>query len=160
MKSLTAFVLLIAGLAAGAVMAADTAASSSAPAAKKANAKKAAHAKHEASAVDDDDKEPDVSGLQPVAYHCELGNKVTIYQYPGNDHEIALQWNKRLHHMTRVGTTTGANRFENLKKGLVWIGIPAKSILLDSKKGQQLANECKNPEQLAPKMTEVVAPKG
>jgi hypothetical protein len=160
MKSLTALVFLIAGLAAGTVMAADGTTSSTAPAAKKAGAKKPAHAKHEAPAADDDDKEPDVSGLQPVAYHCELGNKVTIYQYPGNEQEIALQWNKRVHHMTRVGTTTGANRFENLKKGLVWIGIPAKSILLDSKKGQQLANECKSPEQMAPKMTEVAAPKG
>ena len=32
--------------------------------------------------------------------------------------------------------------------GLVWIGIPAKGLLLDSKKGQQLANECKNAEQM------------
>lgn len=159
MKSLTAFVFLIAGLAVGTVAAADPA-TSPAPAAKKTGAKKPAHAKHEAAAVDDDDKEPDITGMQAVAYHCELGNKVTIYQRPDNDQEIALQWNKRVHHMTRVGTTTGANRFENLKKGLVWIGIPAKSILLDSKKGQQLANECKNPEQLAPKVTEVVAPKG
>jgi hypothetical protein len=30
----------------------------------------------------------------------------------------------------------------------VWIHIPAKAILLDSKKGQQLANECMNPQQL------------
>lgn len=158
MKSLTAFVLLIAGLAAGAAAAADTAISSSAPAAKKTTAKKV-HAKKEAPAADDDDKEPDVTGLQPIAYHCELGNKVTIYRYPDNDQEIALHWNKHMHRMTRVGTTTGANRFENVKKGLVWIGIPTKSLLLDSKKGQQLANECKNPEQLAPKMSEVVAPK-
>lgn len=160
MKSLTAFVVLIAGLAAGTAMATDTATTSKAHAAKKASAKKPAHARHEAAVADDDEKEPDVSGLQPVAYHCELGNKVTVYQYPGNDQEIALQWNKRVHRMTRVGTTTGANRFENLKKGLVWIGIPAKSILLDSKKGQQLANECKNPEQMAPKVTEATAPKG
>lgn len=159
MKSLTAFVVLIAGLTAGTVMAADTATSSTAPAAKKTSAKKPAHAKHEAPA-DDDEKEPDVTGMQAVAYHCELGNKVTVYQNPDNDKEIALQWNKHMHHMTRVGTTTGANRFENLKKGLVWIGIPAKSILLDSKKGQQLANECKNPEQMAPKVTEVATPKG
>jgi hypothetical protein len=160
MKVLTAFVVLVAGLAAGAATAAGSAASTTAPAAKKTSARKPAHPKHETPAASEEEKEPDVTGLQPVSYHCELGNKVTIYQYPGNDQEIALQWNKHVHHMTRVGTTTGANRFENLKKGLVWIGIPAKSILLDSKQGHQLANECKNPEQSAPKVTEAALPKG
>ena len=74
---------------------------------------------------------------------------MTIYQNAGDEQHIALQWKKRLHRLTRVDTTTGANRFENRKFGLLWIGIPAKGILLDSKKGQQLANECKNPEQFA-----------
>jgi hypothetical protein len=50
--------------------------------------------------------------------------------------------------MTRVSTSTGADRFENRMHGLVWIGIPAKGMLLDSKKGLQLANECKSPDQL------------
>jgi hypothetical protein len=50
--------------------------------------------------------------------------------------------------MTRVETSTGAHRFESRRQGLVWIGIPAKGILLDSKKGQQLANDCKSAEQL------------
>ena len=39
--------------------------------------------------------------------------------------------------------------------GIVWIGIPAKGILLDSRKGQQLANECKSAEQLKPSTTPV-----
>lgn len=152
MKNLTAFVFLIAGLVVGTASATESTASA-APAAKKAPAKKA-HAKKAATVVDDDEKEPDVKGLQPVAFHCELGNKVTIYNYPDNDQEIALNWNKHLHRMMRVTTTTGANRFENAKKGLIWIGIPAKSMLLDSKKGQQLANECKSPEQTASKVSE------
>ena len=55
--------------------------------------------------------------------------------------------------MTRVGTSTGASRFENTTFGLVWIGIPAKSMLLDSKANRQLANECKNAEQSKPIVT-------
>jgi hypothetical protein len=31
--------------------------------------------------------------------------------------------------------------------GLIWIGIPAKGMLLDSKQNRQLANECRNAEQ-------------
>lgn len=102
----------------------------------------------QATIADEDEREPDVKGSASTEYSCELGNKLTIYQNAGDDQHIALQWKKRLHRLTRVDTTTGANRFENRKFGLLWISIPAKGILLDSKKGQQLANECKNSEQL------------
>lgn len=149
MKTINALVLLIASAASAALVATPAMAQNdSSPAAthavKKTHAKKAsAKAAH----VEEDEKEPDVAGLQSTEFHCELGNTLTVYRNPNDDQQIALRWNKRLHNMMRVATTTGANRFENAKKGLVWIGIPAKGILLDSKKGQQLANECKNTEQ-------------
>jgi hypothetical protein len=54
--------------------------------------------------------------------------------------------------MDKVGTTTGAMRYENTKIGLVWIGIPSKGILLDSKQNRQLANECKDADQAKPVM--------
>ncbi len=152
MKKLSAFILLIAGIACGAspVMA-GTAATANGHAGKKATAKKAAH-KHEAQEADE--KEPDISGLQPTAFNCELGNKITIYSKASDDQQIALHWNRHTHLMTRVTTTTGAQRFENAKSGLVWIGIPAKGMLLDSKHGHQLANECKNSEQAAQHVAE------
>lgn len=153
MKYLSAFALLFAGLACGTTpVMAENAPSSAVHSVKKAPAKKAAAEKKEA--LEQHDDEPDVKHLQPVAFDCELGNKLTIYGRAADDAEIALQWNKRLHRMTRVSTTTGAQRFENAQSGLVWIGIPAKSMLLDSKKGKQLANECKSADQLAPKVAE------
>lgn len=100
---------------------------------------------------DEDDKEPDTTGSISIDYKCELGNNVTIFENAADDKHIALRWNKRLVRLTRVDTSTGANRFENRRQGLVWIGIPAKGILLDSKKGQQLANDCKNAEQMVRK---------
>jgi hypothetical protein len=150
MKSFTAFALLIAGLSVGipSAMASSTSSPNETP--KKATAKKASAAKKEAQA--DDDDQPDVKGLTATAFNCELGNKLTIYSNAADDQEIALQWEKRMHRLHRVSTTTGAHRFENAKNGLVWIGIPAKGMLLDSKKGKQLANECKNPEQAAQKV--------
>jgi hypothetical protein len=99
------------------------------------------------SASDDDDREPELSGTKSADFSCEMGNKLTIYQNDQDDKHIAIRWNQHVSRLTRVSTTTGANRFENHKNGLVWIGIPAKGILLDSKKGQQLANECKNAAQ-------------
>ncbi len=154
MKTISAFVLLIAGIACAAPSAmAEISASPNGQASKVAPAKKTPATKkhHEQSAVE---KEPDVSGLQPTAFDCELGNKLTIYSNAHDDQQIAMHWNKRMHHMTRVSTTTGAHRFENAKNGLVWIGIPAKGMLLDSKKGKQLANECKNAEQEASAQSE------
>ena len=151
MKSFTAFALLIAGLSVG-IPSAMANTPSSNEVSKKATAKKATAAKKEAQA--DDDDQPDVKGLTATAFNCELGNKLTIYSNAADDQQIALHWDKRMHRMQRVTTTTGAHRFENAKNGLVWIGIPAKGMLLDSKKGKQLANECKNPEQAAQKVAE------
>jgi hypothetical protein len=87
-----------------------------------------------AAATDEEDREPETAGSTSLDYDCALGDKVTIFSNPADDAHIALRWSKRLHRMTRVETTTGAHRFENRRQGLVWIGIPAKGILLDSKK--------------------------
>jgi hypothetical protein len=94
--------------------------------------------------------EPDIQGATNTNFDCELGNKLTTYHIPSDSLHMTLRWKNRLHQLTRVVTTTGAERFENITVGLVWIGIPAKSMLLDSKKGQQLANECMSAEQLKP----------
>jgi membrane-bound inhibitor of C-type lysozyme len=94
--------------------------------------------------------EPDVTDNKTIEYSCELGNKITIYHNETDDKYIALRWKKRLHRLSRVGTTTGAQRFENTNFGLIWIGIPAKGMLLDSKQNRQLANECKTAEQMKP----------
>lgn len=103
-----------------------------------------------ASAAAVNEAEPDITGTKVSEYACELGNKITIYTNEQDDAHIALRWKKRLHRLARIGTTTGALRFENPNYGLVWIGIPAKGILLDSKLNRQLANECKNADQAAP----------
>lgn len=146
MKTLNTLLLLIAGATSAASVTTSSLAQNAPHAVKKTPAKKAA--KKNARAASENEKEADITGLQPTDYRCELGNKLTIYQNANDDQKIALRWNKHLHPMTRVNTTTGANRFEDAKKGLVWIGIPAKGMLLDSKKGQQLANECKSAEQM------------
>ena len=93
--------------------------------------------------------EPDIMDNKVTEYACELGNKITIYTNEADTAHIALRWKTRLHRLSRIGTTTGALRFENPHYGLIWIGIPSKGILLDSKLNRQLANECKNAEQSA-----------
>jgi membrane-bound inhibitor of C-type lysozyme len=118
----------------------------------KATAVLKAKAKHkkaepEAPVADANDPEPDITDTVTTDYKCELGNKVTIYTNDKDAEHIALRWKSRLHRLTRVGTSTGALRFENTAFGIIWIGIPAKGILLDSKHNHQLANECKDAAQ-------------
>lgn len=140
-----------------------TGAQASAPAAasktaKKKPAKKAKEAVKAMIAPEDDEQEHDITGSTATEFKCELGNNVTIYENAGDDQHIGVLWLKKVHRMTRVGTSTGANRFENSKAGLVWIGIPAKSMLLDSKKGHQLANECRTAEQAMAQKSNAVEP--
>lgn len=119
---------------------------------KKAAAKPAKKAAKpaEPKAPDEEADEPAITDSAVTEFDCELGNKITIYANTNDEAHIALRWKKRLHRLTRVGTTTGANRFENKLYGLIWIGIPAKGMLLDSKQNRQLANECRNAEQMKP----------
>ena len=104
-----------------------------------------------------DDPDADITGSVSTDFNCEMGNKVTIYTNTNDADHIALRWKRRLHRLQRVNTTTGAQRFENPLFGLIWIGIPSKGILLDSKRNQQLANECKDAEQMKPPVTAAAA---
>lgn len=94
---------------------------------------------------------PNLLNLAPTAapgasllsgnFYCEMGNRVDLVSDSGGD--VKLTWKGRSYPMLAVTTTTGAVRLEDKASGLVWIQIPAKSMLLNSKLGQQLANECK-----------------
>jgi hypothetical protein len=159
MRNHLSTLLLSIGIGAGMACAMAPAVAQDAATTKSTNAKhtvkKAVAKKHSAKAEEKDDnkdedgKDIDLAGSTTVEYHCDLGNKVTIYENNADEKHIALRWSKHLHRLENVGTTTGAHRFENRKIGLVWIGIPAKGMLLDSKNGHQLANECRSSAQIA-----------
>lgn len=85
----------------------------------------------------------EIPGATKTQYKCELGKKITVYSKADQQDTITLRWDNKNHTLMREATTTGAHRFEDKKAGLVWINIPAKGMLLDSKQGRQLANECK-----------------
>jgi membrane-bound inhibitor of C-type lysozyme len=152
MKFFFAILLATAGAIALPTLAQD-AASGNKQTTKKAPKKKTAPTA-KSKAVDEEDEVPDVKSLSTTEYSCELGNKLTIYRNADDDKYIALRWKKELLRLSRVDTTTGANRFENHKHGWVWIDIPDKGMLLDSKHSHQLANECKTPEQMKAKTPE------
>jgi hypothetical protein len=74
---------------------------------------------------------------------CESGKRMAVFGDQNNDSVIELHWGGGAYQMQRVPTTTGAHRFEHSGSGLVWISIPAKSMLLDRKRGAPVANECR-----------------
>jgi hypothetical protein len=147
--ALTTLLLASAAMLATTADAQTAASSASASAGTPAKPAKKAVKKTAPPPVEQDEPEPEVAGTAVLDYQCELGAKLTIYQNKDDADHVAIKWGKRLHRMERVPTTTGADRFENKHYGLIWIGIPAKGILLDSKTGHQLANECRTREQLA-----------
>jgi hypothetical protein len=78
---------------------------------------------------------------------CELGAVVNITAdslTPGYFHVEGKGFKYR---MTPVATTTGAVRLEDQKAGAVWLQIANKSMLMNQKLGQRMADECMSPQQ-------------
>jgi Membrane-bound lysozyme-inhibitor of c-type lysozyme len=83
-------------------------------------------------------------GTKPVVgkFQCDIGRSVTVAAK--DDNNVDLNWQGKMYALAKVPTSSGAMRFEDKSSGLVWIQIPAKSMLMDSKAGRQLAQDCKN----------------
>jgi hypothetical protein len=56
---------------------------------------------------------------------------------------------KNTYHMSPVETTTGAVRLEDPQAGAMWLQLQNKSMLMNSKLGQRMADECQSPNQMA-----------
>ena len=80
---------------------------------------------------------------------CELGASVHVepdHIHPGYFNVQGKGFRYRMH---PVATSTGAIRLEDKKAGAVWLQLANKSMLMDQKKGQRVADECAHPEQVA-----------
>lgn len=74
---------------------------------------------------------------------CELGQTLSIAGNLLLDEAVILGWKGKIYRMMRVGTSTGAQRFEDRASGLILISIPSKAMLLDGRRGEPVANECR-----------------
>lgn len=79
---------------------------------------------------------------------CELGAFVTVTAEPASPGHFHVEGKGFKYFMAPVATTTGTVRLEDQKGGAVWLQIANKSMLMNQKLGQRLADECMSPQQL------------
>jgi hypothetical protein len=80
---------------------------------------------------------------------CELGNNVTITRDPRAPARFVVQMRQHTFYMTPVVSHTGAVRLEDAQAGAMWLQLANKSMLMNGKIGQRMADECQSPEQVA-----------
>lgn len=80
-------------------------------------------------------------------YHCEFKQIVNISNHPKAAGYIDVAWQKNVYTMRPVLSSTGALRLEDVAGRTLMIQIANKSMLLDTKLGQRLIDECIHPEQ-------------
>lgn len=80
-------------------------------------------------------------------YACEFKESVLIDKHPKVAGYINVAWKKQLITMKPVLSSTGALRLEDVTGRTLMIQIANKSMLLDTKIGQRLLDDCIHPEQ-------------
>jgi hypothetical protein len=79
---------------------------------------------------------------------CELGAHVTVAADPAAPGYFHVEGKNFKYYMSPVATSTGTVRLEDAKAGAVWLQIANKSMLMNQRLGQRLADECMSSEQV------------
>lgn len=78
---------------------------------------------------------------------CELGADVTVTADEKNPGFFHVAAGKQRYYMHPVESRTGAIRLEDNRAGALWLQLGNKSMLMNQKLGQRVADECVTPEQ-------------
>lgn len=73
---------------------------------------------------------------------CDAKQAVQLSALPDNKGYFKLEFKGKSYVMAPEVTNTGAVRLEDKKNGLVWLQIPAKSMLMNAKLGQRMVDNC------------------
>jgi hypothetical protein len=79
----------------------------------------------------------------PGAYRCELGRSVQVRTVSADLRTTVLRWGGDEYTLRAVDSRSGALRYEDPAAGLAWIVLRERSMLLDLRAGQRLANACR-----------------
>jgi hypothetical protein len=83
------------------------------------------------------------------AADCEFSQRVTVQAIAGQPGLFTVSHLGRHYRMLPRETTTGAVRLEDPAAGIVWLQIPAKSMLMNARRGQRMVDSCLHAEQRA-----------
>jgi hypothetical protein len=78
---------------------------------------------------------------------CEFNQQVGVHPIDGKPGHFRVSFKNVTYTMVPQETTTGAVRLEDKKAGVVWIQIPSKSMMLNSKIGQRMVDGCAQSQQ-------------
>lgn len=78
---------------------------------------------------------------------CELGADVTVTADEKNPGFFYISTGKRRYYMHPVESRTGALRMEDGRAGAMWLQLGNKSMLMDQRAGQRVADECVTAQQ-------------
>lgn len=78
---------------------------------------------------------------------CEFNQQVGVHPIDGKPGHFKVSFKNVSYTMVPQETTTGAVRLEDKKAGVVWIQIPSKSMMLNSKIGQRMVDGCATTQQ-------------
>jgi hypothetical protein len=81
------------------------------------------------------------------AIQCELGANVTVTADEKNPGFFQVTTDKLRYYMHPVESRTGAIRMEDNRAGAMWLQLGSKSMLMNQKLGQRVADECATPRQ-------------
>jgi hypothetical protein len=80
---------------------------------------------------------------------CEFDQSVNVAAVPGQKGWFNVEYKGHSYLMAPEATTTGAVRLEDKKAGMMWLQIANKSMLMNSKIGQRMVDNCVHPSQRA-----------
>ena len=78
---------------------------------------------------------------------CEFDQAVNVAAVPGQKGWFNVEFKGKSYLMAPEATTTGAVRLEDKKNGMMWLQIANKSMLMNSKIGQRMVDNCVHPKQ-------------
>jgi hypothetical protein len=78
---------------------------------------------------------------------CEFDQKVSVERIENRPGVFKVGFKNTSYTMVPQETTTGAVRLEDKKAGVMWLQIPAKSMLMNSKVGQRMVDGCTQQQQ-------------
>jgi hypothetical protein len=78
---------------------------------------------------------------------CEFDQSVNVAAVPNQKGWFNVEYKGKSYQMAPESTTTGAVRLEDKKNGMMWLQIANKSMLMNSKIGQRMVDNCVHPSQ-------------